>query len=90
MGTDEIIRLISDLGLPVSISIGLAYCLYKVIMWLLKDVVHATLDRFNEKHKVLKSAVDEIQNDIQRIKKWNAEIKSDFKLIIDIMMKKEK
>ena len=75
MGTDEIIKIISELGLPIAISLGLAFVLYKVIMWLLKDVVESTLRRFDEKHRILHESMLELHNDIEKIKKWNAEIK---------------
>mgnify|MGYP003134043450 FL=1 len=87
MGTEDIIKLISELGLPIAISLGLAYVLYKIIMWLLKDVVESTLRRFDEKHRVLQESMVELHNDIEKIKKWNAEIKSDLKVYIDLTMK---
>ena len=87
MGTDEIIKIISELGLPIAISLGLAFVLYKVIMWLLKDVVESTLRRFDEKHRILHESMLELHNDIEKIKKWNAEIKSDLKVYIDLTMK---
>jgi hypothetical protein len=87
MGTEDIIKIISDLGLPIAISLGLAFVLYKVIMWLLKDVVESTLRRFDEKHRILHESMLELHNDIEKIKKWNAEIKSDLKVYIDLTMK---
>ena len=90
MGTEEIIKIISELGLPVAISLGLAFVLYKVVMWLLKDVVENTLKRFDEKHRILHESMIELHNDIEKIKKWNAEIKSDLKVYIDMTIKNGK
>ena len=90
MGTEEIIKIISELGFPIAISIGLAFVLYKVVMWLLKDVVEGTLKRFDEKHRILHESMIELHNDIEKIKKWNAEIKSDLKVYIDMTIKNGK
>ena len=87
MGTDEIIRLISELGLPVAISLGLAVVLYRVIMWLLKDVVESTLKRFDTKHKVLAEKMDHNIDKTERCEKYLNEIKSDLKVYTDITMK---
>ena len=80
MGTDEIIKLISELGLPVAISLGLAGVLYRVIMWLLKDVVESTLKRFDTKHKVLAEKMDHNIDKTERCEKYLNEMKSDLKL----------
>jgi len=90
MGTEAIIELISELGFPIAISTGLAVVLYRVIMWLLKDVVENTLKRFDEKHRILHESMVELHNDIEKIKKWNAEIKSDLKVYIDLTIKNGK
>ena len=82
MGTDEIIRLISELGLPVAISLGLAVVLYRVIMWLLKDVVESTLKRFDTKHKVLAEKMDHNIDKTERCEKYLNEMKSDLKLFM--------
>ena len=72
MGTEDIIKIISELGIQIGISLGLAFVLYKVIMWLLKDVVESTLRRFDEKHRILHESMLELHNDIEKIKKCNA------------------
>ena len=40
-----------------------------------------------EKHRILHESMLELHNDIEKIKKWNAEIKSDLKVYIDLTMK---
>ena len=82
MGTDEIIKLISELGLPVAISLGLAVVLYRVIMWLLRDVVESTLKRFDTKHKVLAEKMDHNIDKTERCEKYLNEMKSDLKLFM--------
>ena len=82
MGTDEIIKLISELGLPVAISLGLAVVLYRVIMWLLKDVVESTLKRFDTKHKLLAEKMDHNIDKTERCEKYLNEMKSDLKLFM--------
>tara|TARA_Y100001963_G_C6445625_1_gene293432 strand:+ start:184 stop:450 length:267 start_codon:yes stop_codon:yes gene_type:complete len=85
--TDEIIKLIQELGFPVAISIGLAFVLYRVIMWLLKDVVESTLRRFDSKHKVLAEKMDYNIDQTGRCEKKLTEIKSDLKVYVDLTMK---
>ena len=80
MGTEDIVRLISELGLPVAISLGLAFVLYRVIMWLLKDVVESTLKRFDTKHKTLSEKMDHNIDKTERCEKYLNEMKSDLKL----------
>ena len=87
MGTEEIIKLISELGLPVAISLGLAFVLYRVIMWLLKDVVENTLKRFDEKHRVLAEKMDHNIDKTERCEKYLNESKSDQKIIVDYILK---
>ena len=87
MGTEEIIKLISELGLPVPISLGLAFVLYKIIMWLLKDVVENTLKRFDEKHRVLAEKMDHNIDKTERCEKYLNESKSDQKIIVDYILK---
>ena len=82
MGTDEIIKLISELGLPIAISLGLAFVLYRVVMWLLKDVVESTLKRFDTKHKVLAEKMDHNIDKTERCEKYLNEMKSDLKLFM--------
>ena len=87
MGTEDIVRLISELGLPVAISLGLAFVLYRVIMWLLKDVVESTLKRFDTKHKILSEKMDHNIDKTERCEKKLTEIKSDLKVYVDLTMK---
>ena len=82
MGTDEIIKLISELGLPVAIALGLAFVLYRVVMWLLRDVVESTLKRFDTKHKVLAEKMDHNIDKTERCEKYLNEMKSDLKLFM--------
>ena len=85
--TDEAIKLVQELGFSISISIGLAFALYSVIRYILKEKVEDTLKRFDEKHENLQHRLDCIMNEIGKLKKWNAEIKSDLKVYIDLTMK---
>jgi len=87
MGTDEVIKIISELGLPIAISLGLAFVLYRVIMWLLKDVVESTLKRFDTKHRVLAEKMDHNIDKTERCEKKLTEIKSDLKVYVDLTMK---
>ena len=85
--TNEVIVLIQELGFPIAVCISLAFVLYKVIMWLMGDIVKSTLDRFDEKHENLQHRLDIITDELGKIKKWAAEIKSDLKVYIDLSMK---
>ena len=82
MGTDEVIKIISELGLPIAISLGLAFVLYRVVMWLLHDVVESTLKRFDTKHKVLAEKMDNNIDKTERCEKYLNEMKSDLKLFM--------
>jgi hypothetical protein len=53
----------------------------------LKEKVEDTLIRFDEKHENLQHRFDIIMDELGKIKKWNAEIKSDLKVYIDLTMK---
>ena len=85
--TDDIIKIISELGLPIAISLGLAFVLYRVVMWLLKDVVESTLKRFDTKHKVLAEKMDHNIDKTERCEKYLNESKSDQKIIVDYILK---
>ena len=85
--TDDVIKLISELGLPIAISLGLAFVLYRVVMWLLKDVVESTLKRFDTKHKVLAEKMDHNIDKTERCEKYLNEIKSDLKLFMTMKEK---
>ena len=58
--TDSAIKLIQELGFPVALSIGLAFALYSVIRYILKDKVEGTLVRFDSRHDHLLKELDEI------------------------------
>jgi len=85
--TDDVIKLIQELGFPVAISVGLAFALYSVVRFILKEKVEDTLKRFDEKHENLQHRMDIIMDELGKIKKWNAEIKSDLKVYVDLTMK---
>ena len=96
--TDEAIKLIQELGFPIAVCISLAYVLYKVITWLMGDIVQSTLKRFDEKHEHLQHRLDLIDKNIKeferemmdefgKVKKWSAESKSDQKIIVDYILK---
>ena len=85
--TEEVIKLVQELGFPVAVSIGCMGLLGWIVRYILKEKVEDTLKRFDEKHKLLKESMDELHNDIEKIKKWCAEIKSDLKVYIDLTMK---
>ena len=80
--TDDIIRVVQELGFPVALSMGLAFVLYRVVMWLLKDVVESTLKRFDTKHKVLAEKMDNNIDKTERCEKYLNEMKSDLKLFM--------
>ena len=85
--TSDIITIIQELGFPVAISVGLAFALYSVVRFILKEKVEDTLKRFDEKHENLQHRLDIIMDELGKLKKWNAEIKSDLKIYIDLVMR---
>ena len=85
--TSDIITLIQELGFPVAISIGLGFALYSVVRFILKEKVEDNLKRFDEKHENLQHRLDIIMDEMGKLKKWNAEIKSDLKVYIDLTMR---
>ena len=87
--TSEIITLVHELGFPVAFSVGLAFALYSVVRFILKEKVEDTLKRFDEKHENLQHRLDIIMDELGKLKKWNAEIKSDLKVYIDLTMRKK-
>jgi|TARA_X000001382_G_scaffold124287_1_gene108681 hypothetical protein len=87
--TSEIITLVQELGFPVALSVGLAFALYSVVRFILKEKVEDTLKRFDEKHENLQHRLDIIMDELGKVKKWNAEIKSDLKVYIDLTMRKK-
>ena len=84
---DDVIKLIQELGFPIAISCALAFVLYRVVMWLLKDVVESTLKRFDTKHRVLAEKMDHNIDKTERCEKKLTEIKSDLKVYVDLTMK---
>ena len=84
---DDVIKLIQELGFPVAISVGLAFALYSVVRFILKEKVEDTLKRFDEKHENLQHRLDIIMDELGKLKKWNAEIKSDLKIYIDLVIR---
>ena len=96
--TEEAVKLIQELGFPVAMSLGLAFALYSVVRYILKEKVEDTLKRFDEKHESLQHRMDlldkkivelerEMMDEFGKVKKWLAEIKSDLKVYIDLTMK---
>ena len=85
--TDDVIKLVQELGFPVALSVGLAFALYSVVRFILKEKVEDTLKRFDEKHENLQHRLDIIMDELGKLKKWNAEIKSDLKVYIDLTMR---
>ncbi len=94
----DIVTLIQELGFPVAISFGLAFALYSVVRFILKEKVEDTLKRFDEKHETLQHRLDlldakimdferEMMDEFGKVKKWTAEIKSDLKVYIDLTMR---
>ena len=80
--TDEAIKLVQELGVPIAVSAGLAFVLYRVVMWGLRDVVESTLKRFDTKHKVLAEKMDHNIDKTERCEKYLNEMKSDLKLFM--------
>ena len=58
--TDDVIRMIQELGFPIAMSLGLAFALYSVIRYILKEKVEDTLKRFDEKHRLNHEAMIEL------------------------------
>tara|TARA_R110000824_G_scaffold126240_4_gene285705 strand:- start:1283 stop:1549 length:267 start_codon:yes stop_codon:yes gene_type:complete len=85
--TEDVIRLIQELGFPVAVSIGCMGLLGWIVKYILKEKVEDTLIRFDEKHQNLQHRLDIVIDELGKIKKWNAEIKSDLKVYIDLSMK---
>ena len=85
--TSDVITLVQELGFPIALSVGLAFALYSVVRFILKEKVEDTLNRFDEKHENLQHRLDIIMDEMGKLKKWNAEIKSDLKVYIDLTMR---
>ena len=84
-----LLSIVEELGFPIAISVGLAFALYSVVRFILKEKVEDTLNRFDEKHENLQHRLDIIMDELGKLKKWNAEIKSDLKVYIDLTMRKK-
>ena len=85
--TEDVIRLIQELGFPVAVSIGCMGLLGWIVRYILKEKVEDTLISFDEKHQNLQHRLDIVIDELGKIKKWNAEIKSDLKVYVDLTMK---
>ena len=85
--TDDVIKLIQELGLPVAVSIGCMGLLGWIVRYILKEKVEDTLVRFDEKHENLQNRLDIVIDELGKLKKWSAEIKSDLKVYVDLTMK---
>ena len=85
--TQDIINIVQQLGFPVAVSIGCMGLLGWIVRYILKEKVEDTLIRFDEKHENLQHRLDIIIDELGKLKKWNAEIKSDLKVYVDLTMK---
>ena len=96
--TGDIIAIVKELGFPIAIAIGSMGMLAWVMRYILKDKVEGTLLRFDARHDHLIKELDEVKkemhirfdqerDDVEKIKKWCSEIKSDLKVYIDLTMK---
>ncbi len=96
--TQDIVTLIKELGFPIAIAISSLGMLAWVMRYILRDKVEGTLTRFDNRHDHLLKELDEIKkemhtrfdqerDDIEKIKKWCSEIKSDLKVYVDLTMK---
>ena len=96
--TGDIISIVKELGFPIAIAIGSMGMLAWVMRYILKDKVEGTLLRFDARHDHLIKELDEVKkemhirfdqerDDVEKIKKWCSEIKSDLKVYIDLTMK---
>ena len=57
--TEDVIKLITELGFPIALAIGCLGMLAWVIRYILKDKVEDTLQRFDERHdNLLKEEVE--------------------------------
>ena len=85
--TEDVIKLIQELGFPVAVSIGCMGLLGWIVRYILKEKVEDTLVRFDEKHENLQNRLDIVIDELGKLKKWSAEIKSDLKVYVDLTMK---
>ena len=61
--TEDVIRLIQELGFPVAVSIGCMGLLGWIVRYILKDKVEDTLTRFDARHDHLLKSIGEIKID---------------------------
>ena len=85
--TEDAIKLIQELGFPIAVSIGCMGLLGWIVKYILKEKVEDTLIRFDEKHENLQNRLDIVIDELGKLKKWSAEIKSDLKVYVDLTMK---
>ena len=91
--TEDVIKLITELGFPIALAIGCLGMLAWVIRYILKDKVEDTerhdnlLKEVGEIKREMHLRFDQERDDTEKIKKWAAEIKSDNKIIIDFILK---
>ena len=96
--TEDVIKLIQELGFPVAVSLGCMGLLGWIVRYILKEKVEDTLENFGKRHDNLITEIDEIKremhlrfdqerDDTEKIKKWVVESKSDNKIIIDYILK---
>ena len=96
--TEDVIKLIQELGFPVAVSIGCMGLLGWIVKYILKEKVEDTLIRFDEKHDNLLKEIGEIKremhlrfdqerDDTEKVKKWVSDGRSDNKIIIDYILK---
>ena len=96
--TDDVIKIIQELGFPIALAVGSLGMLAWVVRYILKDKVEDTLTRFDSRHDYLLKELDEItkemhirfdqeRDDTEKIKKWVSDGRSDNKIIIDYILK---
>ena len=85
--TEDVIKLIQELGFPIALSGALAFVLYRVIMWLLVSKVDSVLQNFERMHEFLAEKMDGSIDKTERNGKDLAKIKSDLKIIVDYILK---
>ena len=85
--TEDVIKLIQELGFPVAVSIGCMGLLGWIVKYILKEKVEDTLVRFDEKHRILAEKMDHNIDKTERCEKYLNESKSDQKIIVDYILK---
>ncbi len=96
--TDEIIKLITELGFPIAIAVASIGMLGWVVRYILKDKVEDTLNRFDQRHDHLLKELDKIKkemhlrfdqerDDTEKQKAWLRDIRSDQQIIVNYILK---